>query len=60
MNSRVIQAKSSTQPGVDPTLKIYGSKVLSTIRVRFKNSDDDRVLIINEKDFDDEKHLRVN
>lgn len=58
--NRIIPATSSSQPGVDPTLKIDGAKVLPTIRVCLNDSDDDRVLIINEKDLDAEKYLRVD
>lgn len=58
-SKKVIPLDSANQPEVIP-VKVYGSKVLPTIRVRLKDSDDDRVLITNEKDFDDEKFLRVD
>ena len=49
---------TSTQPQVNDS-RIYSAKVLPTIRVTMKNSDDDRELIINEQDFDDDCHVRV-
>ncbi len=79
--NRVIPATSSSQPGVDPTLriygsrkvipldsanqpevipvKVYGSKVLPTLRVRLKDSDDGRELIVNAQDFDPDRYERV-
>ena len=55
-----MKAPTSNQPQVDPTLKIYGSKVLPTLKVRLKDSDGDRVMIISKKDFDAEKFLHVD
>ena len=73
---------TSTQPQVDPTLriygsrpvepigesnqpevipvKVYGSKVLPTIHVKLKSSSDDRVLVINAQDFDDDRYVRLD
>ena len=56
---KVIPLDSANQPEVIPT-KTYGSKVLPTVKVRLKNSDDDLEIIVNERDFDDEKYLRVD
>ena len=50
---------TSTQPQVN-NLRIYSSKKCPTIRVTMKNSDDDDVLIINERDFDDGRHVRLD
>lgn len=50
---------TSTQPQVND-LRIYGAKVLPTVTVKLKDSDDDRELIINEKDFDDDRYVRLN
>ena len=47
------------QPQVLPHTKVYGGKRIPTIRVQLKDSDDDRVLIINEQGFDPAKHVRV-
>ena len=55
----VIPLDSANQPEVIP-VKVYGSKVLSTVRVRLKNSADDRVLIINEKEFDPDRYERLD
>ena len=56
---KVIPLDSANQPKVIPT-KSYGSKVLQTVRVRFKDSVDDRELLVNEKDFDDERYEKVD
>ncbi len=53
-----LRPPTSTQPQVNDS-RIYSSKKFPTIRVTMKNSDDDRVLIINERDFDDGRHVRV-
>jgi len=50
---------TSTQPQVNDS-RIYSSKKFPTIRVTMKNSDDDRVLIINEQDFDDGRFVRLD
>ena len=42
---------SANQPEVIPN-KVYGAKVLPTIRVRLKDSDDNRELIINADSYD--------
>ncbi len=49
----------SNQPEVLPHTKVYGGKRIPTIRVRLKDSDDDRVLIINKQDFDPDRHVRL-
>ena len=49
---------TSTQPQVND-LRIYGSKVVPTIRVKLKSGGDDRVLIINAQDFDDAVYDRL-
>lgn len=50
---------TSTQPQTDVTLGIYPSKVIPTIRVKLKDSDDDGELAINEKDFDIDRFVRL-
>lgn len=47
---------TSTQPQVNNS-RIYSSKALPTIRVKLKDSG--REQDINEKDFDDGRHVRV-
>ncbi len=49
----------SNQPEVLPHTKVYGGKRIPTIRVRLKSGSDDRVLIINEQDFDPAMYVRV-
>jgi len=49
---------TSTQPQVNDT-RIYSSKVLPTIRVKLKVSNDDREMIIGEDDFDPDRHERL-
>ena len=49
---------TSTQPQVNDS-RIYSSKVVPTIRVQLKDSDDDRVLLVNEKDFDPDRYVRL-
>ena len=51
---------TSTQPQVDPTLGIYSSKAIPTVKVKLKDSDDDVELIINQKDFDDDRYVRLD
>ncbi len=55
----VTPARNAAQPGLSSTLKIYSSKALPTIRVRLKKSKAKRVLIINEADFDPDRHVRL-
>ena len=55
---KVIPLDSANQPEVIP-IKVYGSKVLPTLRVRLKNSDDYRELIVNAQDFDAAVHERL-
>ena len=54
----VIPYDSSNQPEVIPN-KVYGGKKLQTIRVRLKDSDDDREFIIDKNDFDSDIHEKV-
>lgn len=56
---KVTPLDSANQPEVLPHTKVYGGKRIPTIRVKLKDSDDDRVLIINEKEFDAERHVRL-
>ena len=56
---KIIPLDSANQPEVIPT-KIYGSKELPTIRVRLRDSDDDRVLIINQRAFDPDRFVRLD
>ena len=48
---------TSTQPQVNDS-RIYSSKVLPTVRVKLKDSG--RELAINERDFDDGRHVRLD
>ena len=48
---------AANQSQVIPS-KVYGGKVLSIIGVRLKSSDNDRELIVNESDFDPDRHER--
>ena len=50
---------TSTQPQVNDS-RIYSSKVVPTIKVQLKDSDDDRVLIINEQYFDPDRYVRLD
>ncbi len=50
---------TSTQPEVDPTLKIYSSKVVPTITVKLKDGSG-REITINEKDFDPDRYVRLD
>ena len=43
---------TSTQPQTDETLKIYSSKALPTVKVKLKDSSENRELTINKKDLD--------
>ena len=56
---KVIPLDSANQPEVIP-VKVYGSKVLPTLRVRLKDSDDNRELIVNAQDFDPDRHVRLD
>ncbi len=58
--NKVTPPRNAAQPGLSSTLKIYGAKKLPTIRVRLIDSDDDRELLVNEKDFDDGCFVRLN
>ena len=57
MNSQ--NPPTSTQPQVNDS-RIYSSKVLPTIRIKLKDSSDDRELITNEKDFDSDRQVRLD
>ena len=50
----------SNQPAVLRHTKVYGGKRIPTIRVRLKDSDDDRELLVNEKDFDADRYVRLD
>ena len=56
--SRVTPPRSGNQPGQSSTLKIYGANTIPTIRVKLKDSDDDRELTINQSDFDPDRYVR--
>ena len=58
--NKVTPPHDAAQPGLSSTLKIYGSKSLPTVRVKLKDSDDDRELVINEQDFDPDCFTRLN
>ncbi len=58
--NKVTPPRNAAQPGLSSTLKIYGAKKRPTIRVRLKDSDDDRELLVNEKDFDPNRFVRLN
>lgn len=58
--NKVTPPRNAAQPGLSSTLGIYGAKKLPTIRVRLKGSDDVRELLINEKDFDPDRFVRLN
>lgn len=49
----------SNQPEVLPHTKVYGQRLTATVRVKLKVSDDDREMIIGEKDFDPDRHERL-
>lgn len=55
----VTPARSAAQPGLSSTSKIYGAKVLPTIRVRLKKGKAKRVLIVNQKDFDEKLYVKA-
>jgi len=55
-----LRPATSTQPQVDPTFRFYSPKKLPTIRVRLKDSSDDREMTIYEKDFDPDRFVRLN
>ncbi|MCZ6818532.1 MAG: hypothetical protein O7G31_03480 [Calditrichaeota bacterium] len=50
----------SNQPEVLPHTKVYGGKRIPTIRVQLNDSDDDRELLINQKDFDADRYVRLD
>ena len=58
--NNVTPPRNAAQPGLSSTLKIYGAKKLSTIRVKLKSGSDDRVLIINAQDFDGDRYVRLD
>ncbi len=58
--NKVTPPRNAAQPGISSTLGIYGAKKLPTIRVRLKDSDDERELLVNEEDFDPDRFVRLN
>jgi len=54
-----LRPPTSTQPQVNDS-RIYSSKVLPTIRVKLKDHDDGRELILNEQDFDLDRCVRLD
>ena len=50
----------SNQPEVLPHTKVYGGKRIPTIRVKLKDSDYARELLINQKDFDADRYVRLD
>lgn len=58
--NNVTPPRNAAQPGLSSTLKIYGAKKLPTIRVKLKDGNDDREILINEKDFDHSRFVRLN
>lgn len=56
----VTPARNAAQPGLSSTSKIYGAKKLPTIRVKLNDGDDDSILIVNERDFDPDRHVRLD
>lgn len=60
MKNTVTPPRNAAQPGISSTLKIYGAKALPTIRVRLKDGDDDREILINAKDFDPDRCERLD
>ena len=51
-------AGASNQPEVIP-VKVYGGKRIPTIKVRLRDSDDQREMLVNEKDFDPDRYVRL-
>ena len=49
---------SANQPEVLSNTKVYGGKQTPTVRVKLK--DGGKELIINEQDFDPDRHLRLD
>ena len=49
----------SNQPEVLPHTKVYGVKRIPTIRVKLKDSDDDREILVNQRDFDPDRYVRL-
>ena len=52
-------AGASNQPEPLSHVKVYGNKNPATVRVRLKDSDENRELIINATDFDPDRHERL-
>ncbi len=55
-----LRPATSTQPQIDPTLKIYSSKVVPTVRVKLMDSSDGREMDSSEKDFDPDRFVRLD
>lgn len=60
MKNTVTPPRNAAQPGISSTSKIYGAKHLPTVRVRLKDSDDDREILINATDFDPDRYERLD
>ena len=54
-----LRPPTSTQPQVNDS-RIYSAKVLPTVKVKLQDSVDGRELILNETDFDAERHVRLD
>ena len=50
----------SDQPDVVAGTKVYGQRKTPTVRIRLRNSDDERVLVIAASEFDPERHERID
>lgn len=50
---------ASNQPQVLPHTKVYGQRKIARVRVKLKDRDDGRELVIDEKDFDPARHERL-
>jgi len=50
---------TANQPQVNDS-RIYSAKVLPTVKVKLKDGDDDREMIVNAKDFYDGRFVRLN
>ena len=55
----ILKPPTSTQPQINDS-RLYSSKVVPTIRVRLKDSDDGREMASNEKDFDPDRFVRLD
>lgn len=55
-----LRPATSNQPQVDPTLRFYQVTILPTVRVKLKDSDDKREMIINKADFDSDRFVLLD